>query len=39
MGNGTYTGTLASHPGPGKELPGHGDPVIFQGRHIITVMP
>jgi hypothetical protein len=39
MANGTYTGTLASHPGSSKKLPGDGDPVIFQGRHIITVMP
>ena len=39
MADGTYTGTLASHPGPGKDLPGCGDPVTFQGRHIITVMP
>jgi len=39
MANGTYTGTLASHPSPGTDLPGYGDPVTFQGRHIITVMP
>ena len=38
-GNGTYTGTLASHPSPRKDLPGCGDPVTFQGRRIITVMP
>jgi hypothetical protein len=27
MANGTYTGTLASHPGPGKKQSGDGDPV------------
>lgn len=37
MADGTYTGTLADHPGPRKDLPGYGDPVTFQGRH--TVMP
>jgi hypothetical protein len=37
--NGTYAGTLDSHPSPGKGLPGRGEPVIFEGRHIITVMP
>ena len=39
MADGTYTGTLASHPGPSTDLPGCGDRVTFQGRHIITVMP
>jgi hypothetical protein len=39
VADGTCTGTLASHPSPGKDLPGCGDPVTFQGRHIITVMP
>jgi hypothetical protein len=39
MADGTYAGTLASHPSPSTDLPGYGDPVTFQGRHIITVMP
>ena len=39
MADGTYTGTLVSHPSPSKDLPGCGDLVTFQGRHIITVMP
>jgi hypothetical protein len=39
IGDGTYTGTLDSHPSPGKGLPGHGEPVTFEGRHVITVMP
>jgi hypothetical protein len=37
--NGTYTGTLDSHPSPGKGLPDRGEPVTFEGRHILTVMP
>src|SRR5881392_2024303 len=39
VAGGTSTGTLASHPSPGKELPGCGDLVTFQGRQVITVMP
>jgi hypothetical protein len=39
MANGACTGTLANHPSPSKDLPGYGDPVTFQGRYIITVMP
>jgi uncharacterized protein YegJ (DUF2314 family) len=38
VSNGTYTGTLASHPGPGKGLPAFGDVVTFEGKHIITAM-
>ena len=34
---GTYSGTLANQPTPGKGLPSFGDPVTFEGRHIITV--
>lgn len=37
--NGTYTGALANHPSPSEGLPDYGDPVTFEGRHIITVMP
>ena len=37
--NGTYTGTLDSRPSPGKGLSDRGEPVTFEGRRIITVMP
>ena len=39
ISNGTYTGTLDSHSSPGKGLPDRGEPVKFEGRHILTVMP
>jgi hypothetical protein len=39
ISNGTYTGTLDSHPSPGKGLPDRGEAVTFEGRHILTVMP
>jgi hypothetical protein len=31
-----YTGLLSNHPGPSKDLPGFGDEVAFEDRHIIA---